>query len=93
MHTIRLLLEPVLIPFCAVMAWTLTGLVVWNAIASCTAGLKRVKQLRQIPCANCQFFTNDYRLKCTVRPTDALTDHAVNCRDFMAHDFRSISVQ
>jgi hypothetical protein len=30
------------------------------------------------------FFTNDYRLKCTVHPVKACTEEAINCSDFEA---------
>jgi RNA polymerase subunit RPABC4/transcription elongation factor Spt4 len=38
--------------------------------------------MHQIPCANCQFFTRDYHLKCTVHPAQALTEEAIGCGDF-----------
>lgn len=38
--------------------------------------------MHQIPCSNCQFFTNDYRLKCTVNPSVANTERAINCCDY-----------
>ncbi|WP_322744170.1 MULTISPECIES: hypothetical protein [unclassified Coleofasciculus] len=38
--------------------------------------------MHQIPCAYCQFFTNDHRLKCTVNPSIASSENAINCRDY-----------
>jgi hypothetical protein len=40
------------------------------------------KTMHQIPCARCRYFTNDYRLKCSVHPQIANTEGAINCRDY-----------
>ena len=75
-------IEPVLIPICFVTAWVIVLLTVgslWSAIASTVT---KAKQMHQIPCTGCQFFTNDYRLKCPVRPKIALTEEAIGCRDY-----------
>lgn len=45
-------------------------------------GVHQLQRLHQIPCADCEFFTNDYRLKCTVRPCVACTEDAIGCTDF-----------
>jgi hypothetical protein len=77
-------LQPFLVPICFVVAWSfilLVGWTMWSAIRDTTA---RAKQMHEIPCANCQFFTNDYRLKCTVQPTLANTEEAVHCFDYQA---------
>jgi hypothetical protein len=41
-----------------------------------------VKYLDQHPCKNCQFFNNNYYLKCAVHPSTALTKEAFNCSDY-----------
>ncbi|MGK7959817.1 hypothetical protein [Crocosphaera sp.] len=38
--------------------------------------------MHQIPCSDCQYFTNDYRLKCPVNPFQANTESAINCQDY-----------
>jgi hypothetical protein len=38
--------------------------------------------LHQIPCPDCMYFTGDYRLKCPVHPIEALSEEALNCKDF-----------
>ncbi|MEG3436450.1 hypothetical protein V0288_04905 [Pannus brasiliensis CCIBt3594] len=38
------------------------------------------------PCASCRFFSNNVYLKCAVRPSDALTDRAVDCPDYRPRD-------
>jgi hypothetical protein len=40
------------------------------------------QRLHQIPCARCQFCTNNPVLKCAVHPQSALTEAAINCPDF-----------
>ncbi|MDJ0571308.1 MAG: hypothetical protein QNJ53_19965 [Pleurocapsa sp. MO_192.B19] len=41
----------------------------------------RARKMHQIPCTKCRFFTGDYRLKCTVNPSIANTEEAINCPD------------
>ncbi|MGL5871776.1 MAG: hypothetical protein ACRC2R_05305 [Xenococcaceae cyanobacterium] len=36
----------------------------------------------RIPCRQCQFFTRNPHLYCTVRPTEAMTENAIDCPDF-----------
>jgi len=42
----------------------------------------QTRQMHRIPCAGCQFFTSDYHLKCTVHPSLALTEDAIDCMDY-----------
>jgi RNA polymerase subunit RPABC4/transcription elongation factor Spt4 len=42
--------------------------------------------MHQIPCADCQFFTHNMRLKCPVHPTEALSEQAIGCTDFYHAD-------
>ena len=55
---------------------------VYNFYLTFHSGINYVKRLHQIPCSRCTFFTGDYRLKCTVHPYSALTETAINCRDY-----------
>lgn len=54
----------------------------WSASLALREGFQQLRRLHQIPCSNCEFFTNDYRLKCTVRPCVACTEDAIGCTDF-----------
>ena len=45
-------------------------------------GAEQLKKLHRIPCYQCDFFTNDYRLKCTIHPTIACSEKALGCIDF-----------
>jgi hypothetical protein len=40
--------------------------------------------MHQIPCSRCGFFTNNYRLKCTVHPLAANTEAAIDCTDYLS---------
>ncbi|WP_017717590.1 hypothetical protein [Kamptonema formosum] len=74
--------QPFLVPVCFVSAWVLVLMLGWGLWSAVADGVARSKRMHQIPCANCAFFTNDYRLKCPVRPTIALTEEAIGCTDY-----------
>ena len=75
-------IQPLLVPICFVVAWTVIILVVWSLCAAARDSLTTAKQMHQIPCTGCQFFTDNYRLKCTVRPYIANTEEAIDCSDY-----------
>jgi hypothetical protein len=77
-------IRPFLVPICFVMAWGLIVIICWSIVAALRDGMQRVKQLHEIPCANCRFFTNSYYLKCPVHPSIALSEEAIGCRDYEA---------
>jgi hypothetical protein len=75
-------IQPLLVPICFVAAWTVLILFVWSLWAAARDSVTTAKQMHQIPCTNCQFFTDNYRLKCTVHPSTANTEEAINCSDY-----------
>ncbi|NJL84085.1 MAG: hypothetical protein HC890_16305 [Chloroflexaceae bacterium] len=75
-------LQPILVPLCFIFAWLFALLLGLTLFSSLRDALRRAKQMHSIPCADCQFFTNDYRLKCTVHPGAANTEQAIGCRDY-----------
>ncbi|MEH1892445.1 hypothetical protein [Nostoc sp.] len=75
-------IQPFLIPICFVVAWTVTILVVLSLWTAARDSVNTAKQMHQIPCTGCQFFTDNYRLKCTVRPSIANTEEAIHCLDY-----------
>jgi len=75
-------MRPLLVPLCFLVAWSIVVLLGWSVWAVTRDTLARSQQMHRIPCANCQFFTRDYHLKCTVRPSTALTEEAINCPDY-----------
>jgi hypothetical protein len=75
-------IQPFLIPICFITAWTVTILVVLSLWTVARDSVITAKQMHQIPCTGCQFFTDNYRLKCTVRPSIANTEEAIHCLDY-----------
>lgn len=75
-------MRPFLVPVCFAAAWALVFLVAWSVYAAIRDAIKQAARMHQIPCANCQFFTDNYSLKCAVNPTAALTEAAIHCSDF-----------
>lgn len=75
-------LHPYLVPICLVAAWSVSLLLAWSLWTAIRDTIARSQHMHRIPCANCQFFTRDYHLKCTVHPAQALTEDAIGCGDF-----------
>ena len=72
----------VIAPFRFLLACLPLGLCVWSLVGSIISAVASAKQMHRIPCTKCRFFTNDYRLKCTVKPQIANTEDAIGCRDY-----------
>jgi hypothetical protein len=68
--------------FCACCAWGFIIISVCGFWQTLKKGTHHIKKLHDIPCAGCDFFTNDYRLKCTINPIKACTEDAIGCIDF-----------
>ncbi|MDZ7962335.1 MAG: hypothetical protein RMY34_31470 [Aulosira sp. DedQUE10] len=77
-------IQAFLVPICFVVAWSVIILGAWSLWAAVRDSVNKAKQMHQIPCTGCQFFTDNYRLKCTVHPSIANTEEAIHCQDFQA---------
>ncbi|MEX0270262.1 hypothetical protein AB3R30_14050 [Leptolyngbyaceae cyanobacterium UHCC 1019] len=75
-------IQPFVVPLCFVAAWLIVLLMVWNLWMAVRDAVTLTQKMHQIPCSNCRFFTSNYQLKCTVHPSNALTEEAINCPDF-----------
>ncbi len=64
-------------------AWTLLGWLGWALWQNLQGIWHQAQQMHRIPCSGCEFFTGDYRLKCTVRPQIASTEAAIDCLDYL----------
>ena len=64
-------------------ACSVLGLFAWSLISMMRETIVKAKEMHQIPCTKCCFFTGDYRLKCTVNPSVANTEQAIDCLDFL----------
>lgn len=71
-------------PLYSVVAVTLVAGTIARLGQTIRQGWQHLQQLHQIPCSRCAYFTGDYRLKCTVHPSQALTEEAIDCQDFEA---------
>ena len=72
----------VVAPICFISTWTLISIFIWSVYLAFREGLANLRRLHQIPCSRCIFFSGDYRLKCAVHPSKALTEEAINCLDY-----------
>ncbi|MGB3300742.1 MAG: hypothetical protein WBA76_20955 [Phormidesmis sp.] len=77
-------IRPALPIICAALAWTITAMLILNVVAMVRQGLANVQKMHRIPCANCLYATDSYRLKCSVRPVEAFSEQAISCQDFAA---------
>jgi hypothetical protein len=75
-------IQPFLVLICFIAAWSITILAVWSLWSAARDSVTTAKQMHQIPCTGCQFFTDNYRLKCTVHPSIANTEDAIDCLDY-----------
>jgi uncharacterized protein YpmS len=78
-------IQPLLIPICFVIAWTVIILVFVSLWTATKYTVKTAQKMHKIPCHNCQFFTKNYRLKCTVNPYIANTEEAIGCKDYQSN--------
>ncbi|MGV2829079.1 hypothetical protein [Myxosarcina sp. GI1(2024)] len=68
-----------------ISVWSLISLfLLWRTMKVGQQAINHVQRLHQIPCSKCAYFTGDYRLKCAVNPIDAMSEAAIDCRDFTA---------
>ncbi|MBD2742039.1 hypothetical protein H6H02_10625 [Coleofasciculus sp. FACHB-1120] len=75
-------IQPVLVPLCFLCAWMLLLLIGWSLFSTISTSFTKAKQMHSVPCSNCRYFTGDYRLKCTVQPSIAQTEEAIDCSDY-----------
>lgn len=75
-------LELFMVFWCLCCAWGFMAFLVWNLWHALQRGVRQLQQLHQVPCDRCLFCTGDYRLKCTVHPTIAFSEEAIDCPDF-----------
>lgn len=68
--------------WCPTLIWVTLLLFFTSICFALSDGIARLKQLHQIPCTKCAFFTGEYHLKCTVHPCKALSENAINCLDY-----------
>ncbi|TVP66220.1 MAG: hypothetical protein EA342_12350 [Leptolyngbya sp. LCM1.Bin17] len=65
--------------------WTVLALFIWTGYLILRDTIRYSVGLHKIPCSRCKFFTGNYRLKCTIHPSLAMSEAAINCADFCRH--------
>ncbi|QYO64190.1 hypothetical protein [Leptolyngbya sp. 7M] len=75
--------QPIPAPILGICVWSSLTVFLWSIGLAVRDGVVRLKRLHQVPCSRCCYFTGDYRLKCAVNPCIALTEAAIDCRDFV----------
>lgn len=83
-------IQPALPVICATIAWGLVAAIALSLIATTRRSIANVRKLHQVPCSRCVFSTSDYRLKCSVHPTEAFSEQAIGCYDFEAENSRQL---
>lgn len=81
-------IQPYLVPICFCLTWGLIILFFLTLGSAVKEGVANAKRMHQIPCTDCRFFTNDYRLKCTVHPSIANSEEAIDCSDYCPRNNR-----
>jgi hypothetical protein len=67
---------------CFLLTWIIIITTIWTFASTLKAGIIHLKKLHQVPCYQCQYFTNSYYLKCTVNPQIACSELAIDCLDY-----------
>lgn len=79
-------IQPAIPVICAIIAWSLVCAIALSLIATSRRSIANLRKLHQVPCSRCIFSTSDYRLKCSVHPTEAFSEDAIGCYDFESTD-------
>ena len=80
------MIQPLIVPLCLITAWVFILMLASSVIGMIVDVIRKSKKMHEIPCSNCQYFTNDYRLKCPVNPFQANTESAINCKDYQMRE-------
>lgn len=83
--------RPFLPTICFTLVWGGVALATYNLFTGLRSGIDNVRRLHQIPCANCQYATSSYHLKCSVQPTVAFSEQAITCQDFEPGNIQNLS--
>lgn len=71
--------------FGLISTFSLLGVIGWSLGSVVKDTIEVAKTMHEIPCANCQYFTDDHRLKCTLHPKIANTEQAIDCSDYRTY--------
>lgn len=77
-------LRTILGPMGFVVGTGLIGMMLWSLFSATRDTVAIAKQMHEVPCPNCQYYTGDHRLKCPVHPAKAASEQAIDCQDYRA---------
>jgi hypothetical protein len=72
----------VLVPLCFIAIWVGLIYVIADTWKFNRKETKISRELAQLPCKKCQFFSNNHYLKCAVNPSVVMTHAANECQDY-----------
>lgn len=64
------------------IAASIIALVCWSLASAVRDSWQVAQRMHSIPCSHCRYFTDNYRLKCTIQPKIANTESAIDCSDY-----------
>ncbi len=75
--------QPILWVVISILAIFLTiGVLIHACISKRKQNSSRVELPSTITCYHCRYFNDNYFLKCALHPVTAMTEEAVDCRDY-----------
>lgn len=75
-------IRPAVPTVCFLFLWSTVALTVWSFFKNIRSGVANIKRMHQIPCTKCAYANNSHYLKCSVQPSIAFSEAAIDCQDF-----------
>lgn len=72
----------ILVPLCFIAIWVGLIYVIADTWKFNRKETKVSRELAQLPCKKCQFFSNNHYMKCAVNPHVVMTPAANQCQDY-----------
>ncbi|MBW4439785.1 MAG: hypothetical protein KME10_00840 [Plectolyngbya sp. WJT66-NPBG17] len=79
-----------LVPICFMAIWAGVVCIIADTWKLNRKEVKTTRNLAQLPCKKCQFFSNNPYMKCAVNPHMAMTPDATDCSDFRSRSAKTI---
>lgn len=75
-----------LVPICFIAIWAGVVCIIADTWKLNRKEVKNTRQLAQLPCKKCQYFSNNPYMKCAVNPYVAMTPAANDCAEFRSRN-------
>lgn len=76
----------ILVPICFIAIWAGVVCVIADTWKLNRKEVKTTRQIAQLPCKKCQYFSNNPYMKCAVNPYVAMTPAANDCSEFRSRN-------